>query len=120
MFISNSVTNIGNYAFNDCNSLTDIYSYNPYPPSLGKTFTFDEHHYQNATLYVPQEALEAYKAAEEWKEFQNIKGIDPTGINGVEADGNNKPDVYYDLNGRRLDAPRKGINIINGKKVVVK
>ena len=31
-----------------------------------------------------------------------------------------KKDVIYDLLGRRLDAPQKGINIINGKKVIIK
>jgi hypothetical protein len=29
-------------------------------------------------------------------------------------------DNVYNLNGQRLDAPQKGINIINGKKVVIK
>ena len=29
-------------------------------------------------------------------------------------------DTYYNLNGQRLTAPQKGINIINGKKVVIK
>ena len=31
-----------------------------------------------------------------------------------------KQDVIFDLLGRRLSAPQKGINIINGKKVVIK
>jgi transglutaminase/protease-like cytokinesis protein 3 len=42
-----------------------------------------------------------------------------TGINEVEsqhtADGN-----IYSLSGQRLAAPKKGINIINGRKVIVK
>lgn len=29
-----------------------------------------------------------------------------------------KPTVYYGLNGRRLDAPKKGKNIVKGKKVI--
>ena len=29
-------------------------------------------------------------------------------------------DMIYDLLGRRLDAPQKGINIINGKKVIIR
>ena len=31
-----------------------------------------------------------------------------------------KEDVIYDLLGRRLDTPQKGINIINGKKVIIR
>lgn len=33
-------------------------------------------------------------------------------------DGSGKPAIYYDLNGRRLNAPKKGLNIVNGKKVI--
>lgn len=99
--------------------MTEIYSLNPTPPSAN----MDKYYYdiyQNATLYVPNEALNAYRNAEYWKYFQNIKGFAPTGIIGIEADGNGRREVYYDLNGRRLNAPRKGLNIINGKKVIIK
>ena len=29
-------------------------------------------------------------------------------------------EIIYNLNGQKLSAPRKGINIINGRKVIVK
>lgn len=49
--------------------------------------------------------------------------IDPnggvTGIGEVEA-AESGVDVIFDLQGRRLSAPVKGINIINGKKILVK
>lgn len=32
----------------------------------------------------------------------------------------NEPDVIFDLQGRRLSAPVKGLNIINGKKILIK
>lgn len=41
-----------------------------------------------------------------------------TGIREVEKSGDAK--VIYDLMGRRLPAPVKGLNIINGKKILVK
>ena len=34
--------------------------------------------------------------------------------------GSEKEVVIYDLLGRRLDAPQKGINIINGRKVIIR
>ena len=117
--IPNSVTSIGDLAFEDCINLTEIYTLNITPPSAN----MDKYYYdiyQNATLYVPNEALNAYRNAEGWKNFRNIKGFDPTGIIGIGVDGNGRRNVYYDLNGRRLSAPRKGLNIINGKKVIVK
>jgi hypothetical protein len=58
----------------------------------------------------------------------NIKGFaivfnddEPTAITDVE-DSRGKIDdaVIYDLSGRRLNKVQKGVNIINGKKVIVK
>ena len=43
-----------------------------------------------------------------------------TAIDNVEiinADGSRE---YYDLSGRRLTTPKKGINIVNGHKVIIK
>lgn len=119
-----NVTFIGYKTFSGCQNLKYIYSLNSTPPQLyfyGDAYeTFDDDQLENSTVYVPQEALETYKTDINWGYFANIKSFDPTGINGIEADGIGKQNVYYDLNGRRLDAPKKGINIINGKKVVVR
>jgi|GEM_PF-1710240 len=43
-----------------------------------------------------------------------------TGIDEIGADAFAGQTVIYDLQGRRLSTPVKGINIINGKKVLVK
>lgn len=45
---------------------------------------------------------------------------DTTRINTVEGYVNDPVDVYYNLNGQRVETPTKGIYITNGKKVVVK
>lgn len=42
---------------------------------------------------------------------------DATGIGFIENDADKAP-VYYDLMGRRVDNPTKGIYIVNGKKVL--
>jgi len=43
-----------------------------------------------------------------------------TSINNEQLIINNVAGAVYNLNGQRLSAPQKGINIINGKKVMVK
>ncbi|MBO7272563.1 MAG: hypothetical protein J6U89_06785, partial [Bacteroidaceae bacterium] len=43
----------------------------------------------------------------------------PTGIDEVKEQIAESKDVYYDLSGRAVENPTKGINIIDGKKVLV-
>ena len=45
--------------------------------------------------------------------------FESTGIKAIKPDKETDLPVF-DLNGRRLDKPRKGINIIGGKKVLIK
>ena len=55
-----------------------------------------------------------------WEEYA---GSDPTDIESIESDASaskNGSDVYFDLSGRRVMAPQKGVYVKNGKKVVVK
>ena len=49
-----------------------------------------------------------------------VSVTNPTGIAGVEADAEEGEQVIYNLAGQRLAQPQKGLNIINGKKVIVK
>jgi len=43
-----------------------------------------------------------------------------TGIEEISTPRTNEPKVIYDLQGRRVTTPQKGLYIINGKKVVIK
>jgi len=43
-----------------------------------------------------------------------------TGINGIDNNTEVKDNKIYNLNGQQLSQPQKGINIINGKKVIVR
>jgi len=71
-------------------------------------------------VFVPHEALLAYQSAVGWKDFWNLQGFVPTGIYNVKNDILNGNSKCYDLRGNRLSAPKRGLNIINGKKVIVK
>ena len=113
--IGNSVTNIGELNFAYCKNLSMITSLNPTPPTITSN-TFSNY---TATLNVPEGSKTAYQNAEYWKNFTNIVEIDPSGVQTITLDkGINAP--VYDLNGRKLKEPSKGINIIGRKKVVMK
>ena len=43
-----------------------------------------------------------------------------TGIENLEPAGNGQQTIVYDLQGRRVENPTKGIYIVNGKKTVIK
>ena len=77
-------------------------------------------------LYVPEGSLVAYQTAKVWKDFFSIQGFETTDIRPVTRDesGDEANPVYYDLSGKRLATPRKGVNIVTvggkSKKVFVK
>ena len=53
------------------------------------------------------------------REFNMNFGDETTNIQQVES-GKLKVEGYYDLQGRKVAQPTKGLYIVNGKKVVVK
>lgn len=44
--------------------------------------------------------------------------IDPTGISGISADGKGR--LVYDLQGRRISNPKRGLYIVNKKKQIIR
>ena len=88
--IPNSVTNIGYGAFYGCSGLTSVTCLAIVPPSFSATENaFDPGIYQTATLYVPCSAIETYRNAPVWCNFQNIVGFYNFDF---EVDG-----VYYSI-----------------------
>lgn len=122
VILGNSISKIGWNAFKGCKNLIKLRFFNTTPPKIVTTFYVDEsftnNQYMTLNVFVPQEALEAYQSADPWKNFWNLQGFDASGIENVKAEGGNA--VYYDLRGNRLDAPKNGLNIINGKKMIMK
>ena len=59
---------IGAEAFSDCTSLISIYSKSNTPPFCEQQ-ALDDLNKWNCKLYVPTNALNKYKVAEQWKEF---------------------------------------------------
>ena len=82
--IPNSVTSIEQYAFANCSYLTYIVCKAVIPPTLGHTVFY----YVNKSipLYVPDEAVNDYKAADQWKDFyiQPISAL-PQGVENIHS-----------------------------------
>lgn len=78
--ISESVETIGTRALHGCKSLRDVHCKRQTPPTvLGSStnggaieYLTNSSVYLDATLYVPQGSLSAYKAKNGWKEFGKI------------------------------------------------
>ena len=83
--IGNAVTFIDMVAFGDCKALETFTCYTVTPPALG-LIPFFSVNLAAATLYVPAEAVEAYRAADTWKEFGTIAAIPAEGIDQITND----------------------------------
>ena len=82
---------------------------------------FTEVVYNNATLYVPDGSVDAYRVADGWKLFKNI--LIDTVVDAVRQDDDKSAGktIIHDVMGRRImtenvDLIQPGLYIINGKK----
>ena len=108
--IPSSVTSIGWGAFGGCSGLTSIYVYTEKLPNMGRD-VFDGCDAKKCTVYVPKGTYDDYWISE-FGYFENIVEFDPTGINNVITSNDTKELSRYSLNGQRLSAPAKGLNIV--------
>ena len=120
--LPSGVTEIGNYAFHRCSGLTSIYVYTEKLPKMGRG-VFEDCDAKKCTVYVPKGTYDDYWLSE-FGYFENIVEFDPTGINNIITSNDAKELSRYSLNGQRLSAPSKGLNIVkysdgSVKKVVV-
>lgn len=114
-------------AFCGCDNLKNIFFQSTTPPLMTETFhtIYELDNWgQNdkTTIHVPIGFKDTFMNDFYWKTFSIIEDVTiPENTTGIYSIG--KRDIetsFFDLSGMRLSAPRKGINIINGKKSIIK
>ena len=78
MTLPESVTSIGEYAFGNCSTLTEMTALGIVPPTAGD-FVFEAVS-REIPVYVPASALAAYQTADTWSEFIHLQAIGTTGL----------------------------------------
>ena len=117
---------IGREAFSNCTNITQISSEAVVPPTCGIN-ALNGINKSKCKLIVPKNSLDAYKQADQWKDFSLIEGS-TTGITNTVYNNSGLADVYTIDGTKRLskastdeiNALPKGVYIVNGKKIIIK
>ena len=111
--------------FTLCVTLTDVYCQAESVP-LTAISAFSKCELSRVKLHVPEGSIDEYKSTEPWNQFGSIVALtdEGTSIKSINGDGSSEM-LRFTLDGKRLNAPQKGLNIIktrNGqtRKVLVK
>ena len=91
VYLPKSLTNVGNRAIERCEHLEDIYCYADNPPTVStwSTGAFYGSYIEYATLHVPAGSIDAYKSADQWKDFGSIVTLTEEGQCA-------KPEISYE------------------------
>lgn len=118
------ITSIGDHAFSGCSGLTSIYVYAEKVPKIGWG-VFEEVDAKKCTVYVPMGTYDDYRHSDFGDYFENIVEFEATGIDKTTTSTDVEEVARYSVNGQRLSAPTKGLNIVkysdgSVKKVAVR
>ena len=104
------ITVIDDNAFYGCSGLTSIYVYAEKVPKIG-SYVFAGVDAKKCTLYVPMGTRDNYRLSK-FGYFENIVEFDATGIDKTTTSTDVEEVARYSVNGQRLSAPTKGLNIV--------
>lgn len=109
--IPSGLTSLSNLHITDISTtIESVYVSSSVPATAGSFF--DGVDLSNCTLYVPKGMIWNYKLADVWKNFGKIIEYDTTGIDKVTTRSDVKEISRFSLDGQRLTAPTKGMNIV--------
>ena len=98
-------------AFYGCSGLTSIYVYAEKVPKI-RSNVFERVDAKKCTLYVPMGTRDDYRLSDFGDYFENIVEFDATGIDKTTTSTDVEEVARYSVNGQRLSAPTKGLNIV--------
>ena len=107
--LGSNLKSIGSEALSSCTALTRLTVKAEVPPTCGSQALVDINKW-TCTLCVPAAHIEEYKAADQWKDFFFYDTIE-TGMESASADKAIEVE-RFSLDGQRLTAPTKGLNIV--------
>ena len=118
------ITSIGDEAFQGCSGLTSIYVYAEKVPKIDSN-AFKGVDAKKCTVYVPMGTRDDYRLSGFGDYFENIVEFEATGIDKTTTSTDVEEVARYSVNGQRLSAPTKGLNIVkysdgSVKKVAVR
>ena len=109
------MTSIGSVAFSGCSGLTSILSLNNTPPTSVGTSVFSYVDKENCVLWVPKGSATAYREADGWKDFQNIKEIVDYDLNLDEkVNRNDQNTLVAHIMGKKPEGFFEGLADLNG------
>ncbi len=123
IIIGNGVTRIYGQAFAGCQNLTDVYCYAERVPTIYSSWgnPFEGSYVEYATLHVPENSINSYRMTAPWNSFGTIVPLtDEDAITEIMVSESANEKAYYDILGRRILTPQKGLNITNGRKMLVR
>lgn len=101
VILPNSITSIGESAFYGCSSLTQLYSCASIPP-VCSPFALTDIDKSKCELWVPIGCSDAYKAADQWKDFYMIKEELPTNVEPIPMRDTHDMTEVFNLNGVKI------------------
>ena len=108
IIIGSNVTSIDSYAFRNCMEMNEVFCYREQVPST-KNDVFSGSYIDYATLHVPASAVNAYKAADPWKNFKSIVAIDGTTPETPKCE---KPTISYENGQLKMSCATEGVEYV--------
>ena len=126
--IGDGIKTIGSSAFASCAELTDVYCYAENVPRMVDEYgyqctdAFEGSYIEYATLYVPAESVSSYSSTTPWSNFKKIVPLTPEETDVKSLRQMTSANHYFMLDGRKVTGQptKKGVYIVDGRKVVMK